>query len=396
MNKLWKHEWKYHVFFMVAVPVILVLYSDVRGWLQNVEELMQWSEADEIIFVENVQWHNITLFMDVMCSDVTMAFLSKIIWILLGGLLVKKSMIYWIEKNASGREFVQSLPVRKKERVKFHLLMDVLLAFVSVVVYVCYECTVVSSGLELYQIEIPWLGSAYIGMTLVSVSFIWMLLGWLYLMESVWVSGSMKLLSFLGSLLMIFIVLRNMFHQLDESKIMQTIYGFFARESVAGSYYSLEIGNPYSTGFQHQWVHDPLNIPLLHKGEQIMFETIRITGEGWQYEEGFLSRIYDFTHPTTYIYHVIGYLLIGILLVVFVHWLSEKQDLSKGAYYFDFGRYLLSGMVAVTFYAMISTAQSYVWQVVVNIVASILVFIILMYLLNQDRKPIGRCKVREL
>lgn len=395
MNKLWKHEWKYHIFFIVAVSVILVLVSDVREWLQNVEELVQWSETGEIIFVENVQWHNIICFMEVMCSCITMAFLDKIIWIVLGALLIKKSMIYWIEKNASGREFIQSLPVRKQERVQFHLLMDMLLVLVSVVVYACYEYSAVNYGLGLVQIEISWLGSAYIGMILVSVSFIWMMLGWLHLMESIWVNGTMKLLSFLGSLLMIFIVLRNMFHQFDESKIMQTIYGFFTRKTVAGSYYSLKSWNTHSAGFQYQWVHDLLNIPLLHKGEQIVLETIGVTEEGLQYEFESLSRLYDFTHPRTYIYHVIGYLLIGILVFVIAYALLSKQELSKEAFYFDFGRYLFGGIIAVTFYAMISIAQSFAWQVIVNIVATILVFIILIYLMNPDRKTIWKSKVNE-
>lgn len=384
MNKLWKHEWKYHIFFVVAVSVMLVLSCDMREWI----EYSNWFDTDKVVAI--VGW------VGSMSDYITTTFLDSIISIILVGLLAKKSIIYWIEKNASGRDFLQSLPIRRNERVRFHFLMDVLLIVVSVLVYACYDYSVVSSGLVSNQVEIPWLGSAYVGMAVVSISYLLLILGWLYFVECIWINGAMKLVSFLGSLLMIYLIVYRLFYQFEESRIMQNIYGFLARESVAGSYYSLEETTGASFGLRHLWIHDTLDTPFMYKGENIVSETLISSEASMWYDFDGLSRLYDFTHPETYIFHVIGYLVIGVLLVVIAHWLSSKQELSKGNFYFDFGRYLFSGMIAVTFYVMIISAQSYAWQWIVNIVAAIIVFVVLMYLLNPERKSLSKRKVREL
>lgn len=380
MNKLWKHEWKYHIFFIVAVSVTLILSCSMREWAK-----WDWYDADEVATI--VDWMNSG-------SDyIVTAFLESIITIILVGLLAKKSIIYWIEKNASGRDFLQSLPICRNERVRFHFLMDVLLIVVSVLIYACYEYSVVIFGLASAQIELPWLGSAYVGMALVSISYLLLLLGLLYFVECMWVNGAMKLVGFLGSLLMIYLVVYRLFYQFEESAIMQNIYGFFTRESVAGSYYSIDEPNVASIGLRHVWVHDALNIPFIYKGENIVSHTLISLNESRWYDFDGISLLYDFTHLNTYIFYAIGYLLIGVLLFVIAYMLSSKQELSKGTFYFDFGRYLFSGMIAVTFYVMVMGAQIYIWQWIVNIVAAIIVFVVLMYLLNPDRKPLWQRKV---
>lgn len=395
MSKLWKQEWKYHIFFVAAVTVILIISCDLRGnlrflgeWSQVVGESLLYDDGDgKLAF-----WRYVVDSVECMCCDVNLAFTSKIIWIVFGGLLIKKGMIYWVEKNACGREFFQSLPIRRNERMLFHLLMDVMTVIVSVVGYTFYEYSLIDSGLERYGVELPWLNTAYIGLVLVCVSYILMVLGWLYVVECIWVSGTMKIFGFCGSLLMIFVVLSNMFQRFDESKVAQSIYGFFSRASVAGNYYSLDDPNPSSVGFRYEWVHDCLEIPMIYKGEVINVETM-LQYQGELYGRASeLDRLYDFTHPSTYMYHVIGYLLIGIVLFVIAYKLSSKQELSKGVFYFDFGRYLFSGMMAATFYALIMEAQIYAWQGVVNIAATIIVFVVLMYLLDEDRKPLWKRK----
>lgn len=391
MSKLWKQEWKYHIFFTVAVTVILIISCELRESLRFLGEIPQ--DIGESLLYDNGEgklafWRYVVDSVECMCYDVNLAFTSKIIWIVLGGLLIKKGMIYWVEKNACGREFFQSLPIRRSERMLFHLLMDMMTVIVSVVGYTFYEYSLMDSGLERYGVELPWLNTAYIGLVLVCVSFILMVLGWLYVVERIWVSGTMKIFGFGGSLLMIFVVLSNMLQRFDESKVIQNIYGFFSRGSVAGNYYS----NPSVVDFRYAWVHDCFEIPIIYKGEALNVET-RFLYEGkWIHEAQDLNILYDFTHPSTYLYHVIGYLLIGIVLLVIAYRLSSKQELSKRVFYFDFGRYLFSGMMAATFYALIMEAPSYAWQGVVNIAATIIVFVVLMYLLDEDRKPLRKRK----
>lgn len=395
MSKLWKQEWKYHIFFVVAVTVMLIVSCDLRVNLRFLGEIPQ-DMGESILYDDGegklVFWHNVMVSVTYMCHDVNFAFTSKIIWIVLGGLLIKKGMIFWIEKNACGREFFQSLPIRRSERMLFHLLMDMMTVTVSVVGYTFYEYSLMDSGLERYRVELPWLNTAYIGLVLVCVSFILMVLGWFYVVERIWVSGAMKIFGSGGSLLMIFVVLSNMFQRFDESKVIQNVYGFFSRASVAGNYYSFYDPNPSSVGFRYEWVHDCFEIPIIYKGEVINVETmLQYQGELYGCASE-LDRLYDFTHSSAYLYHVIGYLVIGIVLFVIAYKLSSKQELSKGVFYFDFGRYLFSGMMAATFYALIMGAQSYAWQGIVNIAATIIVFVVLMYLLDEDRKPLWKRK----
>lgn len=381
MKKLWKHEWKYHIFFVVMVSAMLILSCDMGEWIKY-----DWFDTDKVVAIVNQ--------VDSVSEYIVTNFLDSIIWPVLIGLLVKKSIIYWIEKNACGREFFQSLPIRRKERVRFHFLMDVLLIVVSVLVYACYEYFVVCSGLVSNRVEIPWLGSAYVGMAVVSISYLLLILGWLYFVECIWVNGAMKLVSFLGSLLMIYLIVYCLFSQFEESRIMQNIYGFFARESVAGNYYSLDETMGASSGLSYVWTHDILDAPFTYNGESIVAETLISSQEISGYSFETVSRLYDFTHPGTYIFHVIGYLVIGVFLVFLAYWLSSKQELSKGSLYFDFGRYVFGGMIAVTFYMLVCGTQDYLWQRIMNIAAAVIIFILLLYLLNPDRKHCFKRKVR--
>ncbi len=390
MKKLWKQEWKYHIGFTLLTILLLFAFCERIARIDNYfgfgNEINPKEELTFLQLLDNLSWS---------ADGIMYEFFSGVMGTVGLALLAKKTMLYWIEKDSCGREFFQSLPIAKQTRKLFHFLMDGLLIITSVVVYGIVEYNWLAGALmENWQIELPWLEQSYVGLVLTTISYLFMLLGLLYFIECLFVNGVMKVVGFGSFLFMGYLGLNALFDQFYESQLMQKIYGFFAMESVGGTYYSLteaiesEYGFFSSMGNRYVWLHEHVNPPVCFAGEWVDYSAQGITSteyRNWLYD---LNRFFDFANIGSYVGYALCYLVIGLILIGLSVWLSSKMELSKNTFFFDFARYLVSAAMAVTVGLMIIEWHGKVWLIVLDIVATIIVFCLLLYLLNTNRKKI--------
>lgn len=387
MKKLWKHEWKYHLFFTIALLLILIL--SCQRLIQNLpyyvfEDVTDVSEMNVRIVVFEIIW---------MVENINYHFSHDIVTMVLAVLLVKKGLIYYMERTSYGREFFQSLPICKKERFRFHLLMDTITIMVTITLSGVFECVALQQFLSQYQIDIFWLPFSYCGMVVSVISYVFMLLGFLYFVESIFVNGFMKIVGFGSGFLMIRFVISFIFDRFWQSRIVQHIYGFLSGQSVAGNYYTKITDPNYDSLINgatqyYTWVHEHLNPPMLFMGETVDYGLISEWDDYALEMLTSLNRLYDFTNPSSYVLYVVGYLVIAILLEGIAYVLIDKQELSKEVFYFEFARYLVSGLLAIAYYVMLVSNQMAVWHQILCAISAVLVFCLLVHLLSPDRKQL--------
>ncbi len=390
MSKLWKHEWKYHISFIIITTLALFIMCHFN-LLRECRDLFGSSSNDELqswLLLEHCNW---------IMTSLQYYFLEGVGIIAFVCLLAKKVFIYWTEQNRCGREFFQSLPINKMNRVQFHLIMDLLQLVLPVIIYGVYEYVQLNTFLEtVAKLHIPWLLESMFGMMITSVCYTVMLLGVLYLMEAIFVDGSMKLICFVGVYLMAGTIFNCVFDQLYANKWVQNIIGFFTMESAGGAQYDLltavdmkfnEIWSwQYDSHFA--WFHEHMDPPLQYMGEWFDYSSLGVAVPELEVWLDNLNRVYAFSDVGNYIWYALGYLAIGLLLFGFVVLLTGKKELSKDGFYFDFGRYLVSGMVALTMFCMLNDWSGNVLQIICNVAACIIVVLLLLHFLNPERKKL--------
>ncbi len=390
MSKLWRQEWKYHTIFLIITTLALFLMchanltrecQDLFGSNTN-EELQSW------MMLEHCNW---------IMTSLHYYFLEMVGMVTFVCLLVKKVFIYWTEQNRCGREFLQSLPIKKINRVQFHLIMDLLQLVLPVLIYGLYEYVQMHTFLEtVAKLHIPWLLASMFGMMLTSICYTVMLLGVLYLIEAFFVSGSMKLMGFVGVYIMAGTIFNCVFDQLYANKWVQNIMGFFTMESAGGAKYDLLMATEiafediwsWEYGSHFAWFYEHMSPPLRYMGEWFDYSSLGTTAHESKVWLDMINGVYAFSNVNNYIYYALGYLAIGLVLIGFVIVLTDKKELSKDGFYFDFGRYLMSGMIALTVLCMITDWHGKLWLILWDVAASCIVFFLMLYLLDSHRKKL--------
>lgn len=400
MRKLWRHEWKYHLFFLITLVLVLILNSHIESEMQFI-----WWWTDENSIDMKLQ-----MVIDDLISTASFVmynFFEDVVVVILGGLLVKKGIIYYIEKDSYGREFFQSIPVSRMERFRFHLLMDVLTLIIAVVVSGIYQCISIQDYMAALGVKLEWLPLSFVGMAIINISYLFMLLGTLYFAESIFVSGPMKLIGCCGGLWLFSMVISHISAMVQENPLVQAVYGFVSRVAVPGKHFLKiqgynyvidEVG--YDVDTYYSWVHEHLSPEIWYKGEKIV---LTLQNSGFIREELALevlepmNSLYDFSNLSSYIGYAIGYLAIAVILILVARFLTNRQELSKSDFYFGFVKYLVSGSLALAFYIVLAIQGISGWYHAYCVFASLLIFVIVLCFLDLDKTKmlLARYKKKE-
>ncbi|MBQ9983089.1 MAG: hypothetical protein IJP29_00715 [Lachnospiraceae bacterium] len=388
MKKLWRQEWKYHLFF-----VLFAMLAVIFGIIYEGGGNAYTSETRVEVFTLEALWG-----MDVFLGNALYILFKNVPVIILIVLLLKKAFIYWLEKERCGREFFQSLPVTRAERVWFHFAVDVLTIVFAVAIGAVTSIEQVKEQLaglsDIFTVEIPWLVKAYAGIGITVVAYCVMVLCLLYLMEQIFVNGCLKVVGFLGCILMVAIVLTKLWHTYYDISWVSALYGFFALEAVGGNYMMPTYGSSLDS---YIWVHNSNNPPFLINGETVDCSRVGYTeildGEYSDIMNVF-SRFYDFTKLGNYMGQVAICLGIGIILFVIALHLAKKKDLSREGLYFDKTKYPIALALAMTMYVMLLDKYLFWYQHLLNILTAVIVFVFLCYMLSSNRRPVFAKKDR--
>lgn len=370
MKKLLKQEWKYYLFFALAVICHLFITGRLNPDIADISEM--FANGDSCSIIQSSLYF--------LAEDVTFLLFNHAVIIISLYILLFKGMIFWVEKDSYGREFFQTLPIRRSDRVWFHFIMDSLLVILAVSAYAVFLYMQIVNRLNMQKIELPWLGKTICGEGITCICYILFLLGVINFTESVFVDGFIKIVGSVSMVGMSSCMLSQLLYRNPGNIIVQKLYGFFAMESVGGSYYSFinEDADWYS-GDNWDWMHSVLQPEIFYKGESWDFAFTD------PYLDG-LYRFYDFSHCSSYIGYALAYFGLAIVLLGFAVRLSQKQELSKQGFYFSFGKYLFSVMFSGTFFAMMLDYAVAIWHKCFILVSAILICILLIFCMTPDRK----------
>lgn len=390
MKQLCKHEWKC---YLVAILLAAIFMTGYRIHIIN---NWNWMTIDEL--GEAIQYYSSERQMDEEIGDIFLipdqivSMVNKIsysltsyenIKIIVLMLLVMKFFRYWTERDAYGREFLVTIPVKERTKKGFYLLADSILVVVSLVIYTAGILIYLTNIFHRIGIEIPWLTKAVLGEMITSICYMLMLLGMIGFLELLFVDGMMKIIGSAGMLAMSAYILTAGFDVFGKTGWMQHIYGFFTFNSAGNQYFGnvADLHDPI-------WTHTILNPEMRIRGQSI---TEFILGTGfidpeevsWQLgfsDLGEFSRLFDFSRISTYAGLAAGYLAAGCILMAITVWLSGKLDVSKrNGFYFSFGRYLFSLLVGSCFFIICIMNAAAWWHKYLIAAAAVCVTGILLY-----------------
>ncbi|MBO5088783.1 MAG: hypothetical protein J6C01_08915, partial [Lachnospiraceae bacterium] len=135
----------------------------------------------------------------------------------------------------------------------------------------------------------------------------------------------------------------------------------------------------------YAWCTTYMDPPVRYMGEWIDYASMDMTANEFKVWLGCINDVFAFSNISNYVSHTVCYVVIGLILTGLVLWLTDKKELSKEGFYFDFGRYLISGMVAFTVLCMITEWYGKVWMILFNIMACVVIFFLMLYLLDSNR-----------
>ena len=301
--------------------------------------------------------------------------------------LILKAGIFWIEKDSYGREFFQFLPIRRKDRVCFHFLMDSLLIFLSASAYIVFLYIRMISMFRTQNIEMPWLWKAVCGEGITGICYLLFLLGVIAFLEAIFVDGIIKVLGSASMMGMLACMMEGLFGNNQTSVLLQKLYGFFFMKAAGGNSYVLYREDFKLNIYEGMWIHDLLHSEIFYKGEVLDYGAAMLACTGENADRichSEVSWLYDFLHCSSYLGYVLGYLgLAGIFFGVSLY-LTKKQELSRQGFYFSFGKYLFSSVVCGTFFIILISQTGIFWHKCIISVSSILLFSVLVYIINKN------------
>lgn len=377
MKKLWRQEWKYYLLFLVAALVWLCAGNHVWELFSDplsVDSLVNMREPLNIISFVGFD-------LDFQVGYVCVAALLGVSVCLpvLVVLLVGKGFIFGLEKNSYGRDFLQLLPVKRKERICFHLTMDSLLVLLVLTIYGLIFYFKVEGFLARAEISLPWLGRSVFGMIATDICYLWFLLGIINLLEVLFVNGRTRLAGVIACMGMSAYVVSWLFDHNTARPFYQKLFGFIFQKLSGGRFYSPELAAKlnYLPG---NWAHKMLTPEILYQGKPLEYMAEYVyAGKTELVGTVNLSILFDFSRWSSFGWYALTYLVLGAVLAVLAVRLYQRQDLSKEGVYFSFVKYLVSLMVSITIFLVLNVNPEMPVHTVLSAAAAVITFFLMVF-----------------
>lgn len=378
MKKLWRQEWKYYLLFLAAALVWLCAGNHV--WDLFVDPLSIG------ILINTPEPFNIIGFvggdLDFRVGDVCVAGLlgMSVCLPVLVVLLVGKGFIFGLEKNSYGRDFLQTLPVKRKERICFHLLMDSLLVLLSLTIYGLIFYFKMKGFLAQAEISLPWLGRSVFGMIATDISYLWFLLGVINLLEVLFVNGRTRLAGVIACMGMSAYVVSWLFDHNTARPFYQKLFGFIFQKLPGGRFYSPELAKNLNYYLPGNWVHKMLTPEIIYQGKPLEYMAEYVyEGRTALVDTANLSILFDFSRWSSFGWYALAYLVLGAVFAVLAVRLYQKQDLSREGIYFSFVKYMLSLMVSITIFLVLYVNPEMPVHTVLSAATAVIVFLLMVF-----------------
>ena len=362
------------LFFIAAVIAVYMALSSISSWWYYYNFEYKFDFEDHLEHAPIA----VAYYFESFAENVIDRFNSLVIIAVLVVLLVSKLLGYWIEKKAEGREFYETIPVKRNVRFTFSLVKDIMITVIPIILGGIYMYFKLRNDLTAVKIELEWLPKSMAGLVITDISYVIMIVGLLHFMEEMFPNGIMRLVGFIGTVMMAAYSIMSLVMAYYISPVVQFVYGVLTLGLAGGNKCQI---NYMSDGLY--FTHSFIEVPVLYKGEMLDVWSSIYQGEP---DDGAFYNLFDFSNPGSYMEYVLIYLTVGILLLALAHHFAEKKELCNNGFYFDFEKYMFSGIIAFTIFCI---AQPYIvawWHTLLVLILCVLIFIIIAYLMKSGEK----------
>lgn len=375
MKKWFKALYKIYLiaFFLILTCMTLGMIGELGLfnkdiWVESFrffkENVQRYPEYDALLFADIAVWN---------VNSILSLFFTRFKFILLIGLTIVHAVVIWGERSTEQREFLVTLPVKKRDRELVRILMDIVLVFSTIIICAVISYFCLNNIYARENMHIPWLAGSVYGVAITTICYMTVLIGILHLIEALVVRGDMKIIVVIACLVMVHLCVKNLFNlaEYDDRSILHDIYGYVNLCTVGGCYYNPD--NRETIYYDGIWDHKPMDVAVQYNGET-----------GFTLGNCEIWRLVDFGNINSYIWYALSYLLIGAALILLSIYLVKRQELSKSGFYFHGGITLIGLLIGITFFCYGILFSPSVWNSVLIVISSVIIFAGFVYIV--DRK----------
>jgi hypothetical protein len=267
--------------------------------------------------------------------------------------------------------------------------MDSGVIILSVSIYTWYIYSRLTNYLQSLTIELPWLGQALFGEMITCIAYLLFLLGVIYVLETFFVDGFIRVIGTGGSLYLCYNILSSGLTLNKNATWMQNIYGFFLMEKPGGGYYDITDHIGSGGVVNDSWSAVLCNRDVYYQGTTVSaLDSAKVTFSSIWTDNFSDARLTNFCNVNSYIGYAIAYLVLGLLFMGLSLYLANRQELSRQGFFFPAGRYVFCLLLACGFAGMMMTNSTALWHRILIVLAGVLLYLILNYFMKPERKKL--------
>lgn len=346
MKKWLRLNYKYYlIFFFVIIYIMLSNMMSNYSIFNDAEILPDGRENINYICKEIMS----------VTTDIRTLFFGVYSKLLILGYIILHAVMLWGQRNRSEREFLETLPFKRELVVAYRVIIEITLLIITVAISVATNYIYVCNGLKKYDVDLNCLFDAMAGMGITLICYVVMMLGIMFFIEALVVRGDLKIISTVGSIVIIYISINTIYEAVTYGKkcLFNDIFGYLKLYSVGGCVYSI---NDYTYGTNANWTTNNLLYDFAYAGTQHTVSTMNGAG----YLSGQRSMI-GFKDIELWIGYAFSYLLIGAILIGLGVLLTKLQDISKQGFYFKFAGVMAGALIFTGIFTIM--LQSQVWYI---------------------------------
>lgn len=362
--------------FIALMAEILAIYVFVSSMFSD-GSIMYYDDADIAECLSHAPYE-ISFYFENISDDILNHFHLRIIGVVMAVLLISKLFEYWQERNGDTRSFLETFPIRRKNKAAFSAAFDLLVTIIPVIFAGIYVYVRMGKLLAGANIELEWLGSSMRGIVITDVAYIVMLVGLLHFMEELFPNGLMRVVGFAAGVMMTGYALFSLCMAYVHSSAVQFVYGLLSL-GLPGNNYPFVNALTEGVWFAHSYI----DVPVLFRGSLLQYYNSVFADSS---NTSSFGTLYDFSKASSYIGYAFFYLTAGAVLLVIACIMAQKKEMSRSGFYFEFGRYIFAGMIAFTMLCITRMYVVAVWHIILVDVSCAIMFALFIYLMIPSKR----------
>lgn len=377
MKKLNKVYMKYYILLAIVILMqcIYIILEEVKYYYVGTFD--GYSDVD----ITEILW-NCNHFLFIASG------MFRMLVVILINMAVAKCLFHTIRIGQMKREFLETLPVTRKELRQYINIMDGLtmsipMVFCGWIYYIVCICKVKD-----YYDYVPWIGKSLIGATIIGIAFIWMIVGFNAMMEELFPNGVVKTVASVGSVLAILIVF-SVGVQFIENPIFQRTAGFFTLHP-AQEYRQVE--GQESTDLKWQYTDDTIRDDMKNGLAKLAKTDTRYQELMERYDVDGIIKDMNFesegmkalSKPGVVAIYSILYLILGLVGCFLSENMAQKRMVEKRVIYYQAGSWYVGALLGIALFIVCYNMASVPWNVLLETVAAFILFMTVGYRLKAE------------